>query len=101
MKINFLDLPEPGERYEFGDILGSGVFGKVYRASDKQASNKKVAIKLQKYEDDRREYVEEEYKILRDCSNHLNIIDFYGIYKQGNEIWLVLEVRYSFLLLFR
>lgn len=92
MKVNFLDLPEPGDRYDFGPTLGYGVFGKVYSAIDKQASNKSVAIKLQKYEDDTKEYIEEEYRILRDCSNHLNIVDFYGIFKNQNEIWLVLEV---------
>lgn len=92
MKINFLDLPEPGNRYKFGELFGSGVFGKVFAAVDTQASNKRVAIKLQNYTDDTKEYIEDEYRILRDLSNHLNIIDFYGVYKKKNEIWFVTEV---------
>lgn len=92
MKINFLDIPEPGERYDFGAILGYGVFGRIYDATDKQASNKRVAIKVQNVDDDTKEYMEEEYRILRDYSNHLNIIDFYGVYTKNTETWLVIEV---------
>lgn len=88
-EVNFADLPEPGDRYKLGDLLGIGTFGKVYQATDLQASNKNVAIKMQKYE----EFVEEEYRILRDCSSHVNIIEFYGVYKLGEEIWFVIEVR--------
>ncbi|KAG5898728.1 hypothetical protein JTB14_020922 [Gonioctena quinquepunctata] len=89
--MNFSDIPEPGNRYEFGDMYGYGVYGKVYSATDTQASKKSVAIKLQKYDANTKEYVEEEYKILRDLSNHLNIVDFYGIYRIGKEMWFVLE----------
>ncbi|XP_074025631.1 STKc_myosinIII_N_like and MYSc_Myo21 domain-containing protein ninaC isoform X2 [Leptinotarsa decemlineata] len=91
MKINFSEIPEPGKRYEFGEIYGYGVYGKVYSATDTQASKKNVAIKLQKYEESSKQFVEEEYKILRDFSHHLNIVDFYGIYRIGIEIWMVLE----------
>lgn len=95
MKVNLTDIPEPGGRYEFGDLCGYGVYGKVYTAIDIQASRKKVAIKCQKYETGCKEFIEEEYNILKDLSSHLNIIDFYGIFKKNNEIWFVIEVSYT------
>ncbi|CAG9859253.1 unnamed protein product [Phyllotreta striolata] len=91
MKINLTDIPDPGGRYELGDLLGYGVYGKVYSAVDNQASKKKVAVKCQKYQTGSKEFVEEEYRILRDFSNHANVVDFYGIFKKNNEIWFVLE----------
>lgn len=90
--VNFEKLTDPGERYAFGDCLGAGVFGTVLNALDSQAGNKKVAIKVQKYSDESKGFIEEEYKILRDFTNHLNLVDFYGIFKRNDEIWFVLEV---------
>ncbi|XP_072378886.1 neither inactivation nor afterpotential protein C [Diabrotica undecimpunctata] len=91
MKVDFSDIPAPSDRYEISDIVGYGVYGKIYIAIDIQASKKKVAIKCQKYETGCKEFVEEEYKILKDFSSHINIVDFYGIFKKSNEIWFVLE----------
>lgn len=92
MKINFAEVPDPGSRYELGDILGCGVYGKVHLATDSQASKKRVAIKIQEYNSATKQYVEEEYKILRDINNHINLVDFYGVYKKESEIWFILEV---------
>lgn len=87
-------LPEPGNRYQLGDVLGTGVCAKVYKAVDTQANNKVVAIKIQKYESDLKNQIEEEYRVLRDFATHPNLPDFYGVYckKATNEIWFVLEV---------
>nr|CAH7760761.1 unnamed protein product [Callosobruchus chinensis] len=91
MKLDFGDIPEPGDRYQLGEVLYTGVFGKVYLAIDQQASRKKVTVKIQKYDGDGKEFIEEEYRILRDLSSHLNIVDFYGIYKKKNNVWFILE----------
>ncbi|XP_057665363.1 neither inactivation nor afterpotential protein C isoform X1 [Diorhabda carinulata] len=91
MKTDFGDIQSPEDRYEISDVVGCGVYGKIYFAIDLQANKKKVAIKCQKYETGCKEFVEEEYKILRDFSSHANIVDFYGIFKKSNEIWFALE----------
>ncbi|XP_055589092.1 neither inactivation nor afterpotential protein C-like [Uranotaenia lowii] len=89
-------LPDPGNRYQLGELIGSGIAAKVYKATDTKASNKNVAIKIQKYESDVKTAIQEEYRILRDHSNHGNLLDFYGVYRkkvpgEADEIWFVLE----------
>uniref|UniRef100_A0A182IJF2 non-specific serine/threonine protein kinase n=1 Tax=Anopheles atroparvus TaxID=41427 RepID=A0A182IJF2_ANOAO len=90
-------LPDPGNRYKLGELIGSGVCAKVYRATDTQAGNKNVAIKVQKYEGDTKKAIQEEFLVLRDHSKHANLIDFYGVYRkkcpagESDEIWFVLE----------
>lgn len=93
----FSSLPDPSERFNLCEIIGVGVFAKVYRAVDNQEGGKSVAIKVQIYNDETKENIQEEYKILRDNSTHPNLPDFHGVYlnrSEGNleEIWLVLEV---------
>lgn len=43
------------------------------------------------------EDIQEEYRILRDLSDHPNLPDFYGAYlkrgRGGDEIWFVMQVR--------
>ncbi|XP_021703004.1 neither inactivation nor afterpotential protein C [Aedes aegypti] len=89
-------LPEPGNRYQLGEVIGTGVCAKVYKAVDTKASNKNVAIKIQKYEAELKTAIQEEYRILRDYSNHGNLLDFYGVYRKkvpgdADEIWFILE----------
>ncbi|XP_062548294.1 neither inactivation nor afterpotential protein C [Armigeres subalbatus] len=89
-------LPDPGTRYRLGEVIGTGVCAKVYKAVDTKASNKNVAVKIQKYEAELKMAIQEEYRILRDFSNHGNLLDFYGVYRkringQADEIWFVLE----------
>lgn len=62
---------------------------------------KKVAVKIQKIEPEFIEDVKEEYRILRDLSDHSNLPDFYGTYlKKGNnsserdQIWFVMQVGF-------
>ncbi|XP_053672779.1 neither inactivation nor afterpotential protein C [Anopheles nili] len=90
-------LPDPGNRYKLGEIIGKGICAKVYRATDTQAGNKNVAIKVQKFEGETKTAIQEEFRILRDHSKHANLIDFYGVYRkkcpagESDEIWFVLE----------
>jgi len=61
-------------------------------------SGKNVAIKIQNVDDissDEKD-VAEEYRVLRDLSSHPNIPDFYGAFKNNNELWFVMEVRRSY-----
>lgn len=90
-------LPCPDKRFELKEVIGTGVCSKVYRAIDKEANNRAVAIKCQRYHNDMITHINEEYRVLRDFSSHPNIPDFYGVYRkqfktaQSDEIWFVLE----------
>lgn len=90
--MNLNEFPEPSERYLLEECLGTGAFGRVYEATDSQASDKKVAIKIQKISQDSQRHIEQEYKVLRKLSWHANLLEFYGTYRKGNEIWFSLEV---------
>lgn len=96
--LNVDQLPEPGDRYVLDEEpIGTGVWAKVYRASDTQSDGKQVAIKIQRYTPEQETYVQEEYRVLRDLAEHPNLPDFHGVYKKptaegADEIWFVLEV---------
>lgn len=94
--LNVSSLPNPLERYKLDTLLGTGIFGEVYKATDTQAAGKQVAVKLQTYNDENEAHIQKEYKILRDFTNHSNLIDFYGIFCESTEdtrkIWFILEV---------
>lgn len=69
----------------------------VYKATDTQSGNKNVAIKIQPYKGKIIKLIEEEYRVLRDFSNHPNLPVFYGVYRKPTnndevEIWFILEV---------
>ncbi|XP_050306702.1 neither inactivation nor afterpotential protein C [Anthonomus grandis grandis] len=85
------NIPEPGSRYTLGDLIAQGVFGKVFDATDTQASNKKVAIKIQKYDEDHKQFVEEEYQILKELSDCVYIVSFYGVFMKDSDVWFILE----------
>ncbi|KAI4482907.1 hypothetical protein M0802_013616 [Mischocyttarus mexicanus] len=91
-------IQDPEKRYALKDIIGSGVCGDVYEATDQQAGNKKVAIKVQKLTPESQGLIVEEYRILRDFAGHSNLPDFYGIYRRRSgkkteydQIWFVME----------
>ncbi|XP_055680754.1 neither inactivation nor afterpotential protein C isoform X2 [Lutzomyia longipalpis] len=90
-------LPDPGNRFELGEIIGKGVCAEVFRAVDTQNSGKRVAIKIQSYEKELRIHIEEEFRVLRDYGNHPNLPRFYGVFQkkipgQSSQIWFVLEL---------
>lgn len=93
--LAYNSLPSPDGRFELGDVIGTGVCAKVYRALDTDNNGRTVAIKIQRYEKDLITHINEEYRVLRDYSSHPNLPDFYGVYrKRGgdiDEIWFVLE----------
>ncbi|CAH0394342.1 unnamed protein product [Bemisia tabaci] len=95
-QLNLESLPDPGDRYELGELMGSGVGGEVYEAIDNESGRMKVAIKVMKAYPDNMSGIKEEYRILRDLSNHSNLPDFYGAYlRRGSEyddIWFVMQL---------
>ena len=112
-------LPDPSDKFDIGEELGSGFCAKVclccckkrthflkkrtistpkkvYKARDLQ-NDRTVAVKIQPYDKEHREHIEEEYRILRDHSSYPNLPDFYGTYRQSrsngpDDIWFVLQV---------
>lgn len=95
-KSSLDDLPEAGDRFDLLESLGNGVFGRVVCAIDKESGNKKQAIKIQLNNDENAPYIEQELEILKNFSDDLNLPDFYGAYKNEEEIWLVMEVSKKF-----
>nr|XP_022914379.1 neither inactivation nor afterpotential protein C [Onthophagus taurus] len=86
------DLQDDGGRFNLGECMGSGVFGKVFKATDSSNGNRSVAIKIQNLSKDNEHYVCEELKVLKDFSNHPNLPTFYGGFKHNAEIWFVMEL---------
>lgn len=93
------DLPDAEERFALETCIGTGIFGKVHSAIDTASGNKKVAIKIQTLNSENENYINEEYKVLRDFSNHFNLPDYYSAYKREqndiSEIWFVMEVTFN------
>ncbi|XP_047507159.1 neither inactivation nor afterpotential protein C isoform X2 [Pieris napi] len=94
--LNVSSLSSPHDRYKIEKKLGSGIFGKVFQASDDQAAGKSVAVKVINLTDTKEQHIHEECKILRDFTKHPNIIDFYGVFCERSEyvkkIWFVIEL---------
>lgn len=70
----------------------------MVKAIDTESNDKTVAIKIQLFEGEQRSIIDEEYRILRDYSEHPNLPNFYGVYRnkgdaKSDEIWFVLEVK--------
>ena len=92
--LPFNSLPSPDGRFELAEVIGTGVFSKVYRALDTDNHGRSVAVKIQRYEEDLIPHINEEYRIFRDFSDHPNLPIFYGVYRKTgdfDEIWFVLE----------
>uniref|UniRef100_A0A8D8MFI7 Neither inactivation nor afterpotential protein C n=1 Tax=Cacopsylla melanoneura TaxID=428564 RepID=A0A8D8MFI7_9HEMI len=94
-ELDLDNLQDCGSRYELGYVIGSGVCADVYEALDTQNAGKKVSIKVQKINPEFIEDIKEEYRMLRDLSQHPNIPDFYGAYMKKHEthsdIWFVMQ----------
>ncbi|CAH1732570.1 unnamed protein product [Aphis gossypii] len=94
-RLDVNNLPEAGNRFELGKVLGSGIFSTVYAAVDTE-SGKNVAIKIQNLDEcsANEKDINEEYRILKDLSSHPNMPEFYGVYTNNNavELWFVMEM---------
>lgn len=99
--FNVDQLPEPGDRFVLEEAIGTGIWATVHRASDTQSAGKLVAIKIQRNTPEQEQYIQEEYRVLRDYSKHPNLPEFHGVYRKAaadggaDEIWFVLEVSFD------
>ncbi|XP_072936973.1 neither inactivation nor afterpotential protein C-like [Epargyreus clarus] len=96
MSEELTSLPSPSERYQLDVTIGAGIFAKVYRAIDNESGVKAVAAKIQPLSEDRQDRIQDEYKILKDFTEHSNLIDFYGAFCDKSapipKIWFVVEL---------
>ncbi|XP_034827357.1 neither inactivation nor afterpotential protein C isoform X2 [Maniola hyperantus] len=94
--LNIPSLQSPQGRYSLVKKLGTGVFGELHKATDGQAAGKEVAVKILTLKEETEPHIHEEYKILRDFTQHLNIVDFYGVFcdksDYSRKIWFVIEL---------
>lgn len=60
----------------------------------------KVAIKILKLVPDYIKDIEEEYNILKNTPEHINLPQFYGAYYKSDEVWFVMEVKFTFPIFF-
>ncbi|XP_052746507.1 neither inactivation nor afterpotential protein C isoform X2 [Bicyclus anynana] len=94
--LNISSLQSPQGRYSLVQKLGTGVFGEIHKAKDSQAAGKEVQVKILFLKEETEQHIQEEYKILRECTQHLNLVDFYGVFCDKSEylkkIWFVLEL---------
>lgn len=95
-KLQIEDLPDPEDRFVLEECLAVGVCGKVYAACDSENKNRKVAIKMLKITRESFLYIQEEYRVLQEFSNHPNFPDYYGTFRKTegreDEVWFVMEV---------
>jgi len=78
---------DPEAVYSLDDEIASGAFGTVYRGV-MVATKQPVAIKIcEPTEDETMEDLLIEVSVLKQCS-HPNIIQFFGAYKKGNELFV-------------
>lgn len=83
---------DPETLFELDCVVGHGHFGKVYKAKDKKNGNI-VAIKILPWnmdDDDANEKMRQEISLMKGC-NSKTIVEFYGSYLKGNDLWIVME----------
>jgi len=81
------------EKYEIGELLGSGNFSKVYKAKRK-ADGTEWAIKVIEKGGADKERLNTEISILKKVS-HPSIILLEDVFEEGNKIYLVMERVYG------
>ncbi|XP_013791894.1 neither inactivation nor afterpotential protein C-like [Limulus polyphemus] len=94
--LPFETLPDPGDRFEVQELVGTGTYATVYSAIDKQA-NKKVALKIIGHIAENLLDIETEYRIYKAVNGIQFFPEFRGaFFKRGeresdNEVWLGIE----------
>ncbi len=77
-------------RYVIGDHLGSGGFGIVWRATDKQL-HRDVAIKRLTSLGGNNEHLIDEARRISKLGGHQNIVQVFDVIQEGKEILLIME----------
>src|SRR6266567_8782400 len=77
-------------RYVIGDHLGTGGFGAVWRATDKEL-RRDVAIKRLTSAAGSEEHLVDEARRTVQLGGHQNIVQVYDVFQEGEEWLLVME----------
>lgn len=76
------------------NVLGSGSYGKVFKASDKKDGSMQIAIKVinkQKLDPDDLESLKNEVRLMQQV-DHPNIVKYYETYDDSKYIYLCMEL---------
>ena len=95
--LNIDALESPDSHWTLLESIGEGTYGEVFKAKNVK-TGQLAAVKLMNTLNEVIEEIEEEYFILKNFSDHVNLPDFYGIFLKKNidkgedQLWLVLEL---------
>jgi len=82
--------PDAVKQFEFGEKLGEGSFGAVYRASHKTAKIDFAIKTIPVQDNDDLGDIIHEIDILKKCSSP-NIVSYYGCFRNGREFWILMD----------
>jgi myosin-3 len=89
--IKFDELESPDAEWKLLESIGEGTYGEVFKAQNTK-THRLAAVKVINFVSEVVEEIEEEYKILKNLSNHPNLPKFFGIYmkkvKDEKQLWL-------------
>jgi myosin-3 len=90
--IKFDELESPDSHWKLLESIGEGTYGEVFKAQHVVQTSQLAAVKVIDFVDEVIEEIEEEYRILKDLSNHPNLPKYLGIYmkkvKDERQLWL-------------
>jgi len=88
-----LQTDDPEHRYTLLELIGSGSFGRVYKAMDKETGGI-VAIKLipicEEGNEDELKKIIREINLLQQCDSSY-VTAYYGSYFKDKRLWIVME----------
>ncbi|KAM7455455.1 hypothetical protein BLSTO_03790 [Blastocystis sp. subtype 1] len=76
------------DNYKFGELLGAGGFGEVYKAFDKGSGVYVAVKKTRLLQSD--EELRSESELLMKCSSPF-IVRYNGAIRNGNDLWIIME----------
>jgi len=82
--------PDAAKQFVFGEKLGEGSFGSVYRASHKSAKIEFAIKTIPVQDNDDLGDIEHEISILKKCSSP-NIVSYYGCFRNGKDFWILMD----------
>jgi serine/threonine protein kinase len=94
-----VEVDDPALDYDLMELVGSGSFGKVYKAREKD-SGRTVAIKIIPIDgtDEGLQELQREIRIL-ESTHHPNVVEYYGCCSADDYLWVGFPLFLSFLFL--